>query len=56
MTRHEHDHGSCKGQRHLVPGRAGAGDRLGAKVGERDELIGGLVLIAVGIAIAGGVL
>jgi putative Mn2+ efflux pump MntP len=32
------------------------GDRLGTKVGERGELIGGLVLIAVGIAIAGGIL
>jgi putative Mn2+ efflux pump MntP len=32
------------------------GDRLGTKVGERGELIGGLVLIAVGIAIATGVL
>jgi putative Mn2+ efflux pump MntP len=32
------------------------GDRLGTKVGERGELIGGLVLIAVGIAIASGVL
>jgi putative Mn2+ efflux pump MntP len=32
------------------------GDRLGAKVGERGELIGGLVLIGVGIAIASGVL
>jgi len=32
------------------------GDRLGTKVGERGELIGGLVLIAVGIAIAAGVL
>jgi putative Mn2+ efflux pump MntP len=36
------------------PGRAG--DRLGTKVGERGQLIGGLVLIAVGIAIASGVL
>ena len=32
------------------------GDRLGTKVGERGELIGGLVLIAVGIAIASGIL
>jgi manganese efflux pump family protein len=32
------------------------GERLGTKVGERGELIGGLVLIAVGIAIASGVL
>ena len=32
------------------------GDRLGTKTGERGELIGGLVLIAVGIAIATGVL
>ena len=32
------------------------GDRLGTKIGERGELIGGLVLIAVGIAIASGVL
>jgi len=41
------------------PARAGpgrAGDRLGTKVGERGQLIGGLVLIAVGIAIASGVL
>ena len=32
------------------------GNRLGNKTGERGELIGGLVLIAVGIAIAGGIL
>lgn len=32
------------------------GDRLGTKTGERGELIGGVVLIAVGIAIASGVL
>ena len=32
------------------------GNRLGNKTGERGELIGGLVLIAVGIAIASGVL
>ena len=32
------------------------GDRLGTKVGKRGELIGGLVLIAVGIAIASGIL
>ena len=32
------------------------GDRLGTKVGEHGELIGGLVLIAVGIAIASGVI
>jgi manganese efflux pump family protein len=32
------------------------GDRLGTKVGEWGELIGGLVLIAVGIAIASGIL
>ena len=32
------------------------GDRLGTKVGERGELIGGLVLIAVGIAIASSAL
>jgi putative Mn2+ efflux pump MntP len=32
------------------------GNRLGTKTGERGELIGGLVLIAVGIAIASGVL
>jgi putative Mn2+ efflux pump MntP len=32
------------------------GDRLGTKTGERGELIGGLVLIAVGIAIASGIL
>jgi putative Mn2+ efflux pump MntP len=31
------------------------GDRLGTKVGERGELIGGLVLIAVGIASASGI-
>ena len=30
------------------------GDRLGTNVGERGELIGGLVLIAVGIAVANG--
>ena len=32
------------------------GNRLGNKTGERGELIGGLVLIAVGMAIASGVL
>lgn len=32
------------------------GQRLGTKLGERGELIGGLVLIAVGIAMACGVL
>jgi manganese efflux pump family protein len=32
------------------------GSRLGAKTGERGELIGGLVLIGVGIAVACGVL
>ena len=32
------------------------GDRLGTKTGERGELIGGLVLIAVEIAIASGIL
>jgi putative Mn2+ efflux pump MntP len=32
------------------------GNRLGAKTGERGELIGGLVLIGVGIAIATGAL
>jgi len=32
------------------------GDRLGPKLGERGELLGGLVLIAVGIAIASGIL
>ena len=32
------------------------GHRLGTKVGERGELLGGLVLIAVGIAIASGIL
>ena len=32
------------------------GDRLGSKTGERGELLGGLVLMAVGIAVAGGVL
>ena len=32
------------------------GDRLGTNVGERGELIGGLVLIAVGIAVANGIL
>jgi manganese efflux pump family protein len=32
------------------------GDRLGTKVGERGELIGGLVLIAVGLAVASGIL
>jgi manganese efflux pump family protein len=32
------------------------GSRLGAKTGERGELIGGLVLIGVGIAIAAGAL
>jgi manganese efflux pump family protein len=32
------------------------GSRLGAKTGERGELLGGLVLIAVGIAIGSGIL
>jgi manganese efflux pump family protein len=32
------------------------GNRLGTKTGERGELIGGLVLIGVGIAVASGVL
>lgn len=32
------------------------GNRLGAKTGERGELLGGLVLIGVGIAVASGVL
>ena len=32
------------------------GARLGAKAGERGELLGGLVLIAVGIALASGML
>jgi putative Mn2+ efflux pump MntP len=32
------------------------GDRLGTKLGERGELLGGLVLIAVGIAITVGIL
>jgi manganese efflux pump family protein len=32
------------------------GDRLGTNAGERGELIGGLVLIAVGIAVANGIL
>ena len=32
------------------------GDRLGTKTGERGELLGGLVLIAVGVAVAGGIL
>ncbi len=32
------------------------GDRLGTKTGERGELLGGLVLIAVGIAVASGIL
>jgi manganese efflux pump family protein len=32
------------------------GNRLGAKAGEQGELIGGLVLIGVGIAVASGVL
>ena len=32
------------------------GSRIGAKTGERGELLGGLVLIAVGIAIASGIL
>jgi manganese efflux pump family protein len=31
------------------------GNRLGAKTGERGELLGGLVLIGVGIAVASGV-
>ena len=32
------------------------GDRLGTKTGERGELLGGLGLIAVGIAVASGIL
>jgi putative Mn2+ efflux pump MntP len=32
------------------------GDRLGARTGDRGELIGGVVLIGVGIALAAGVL
>jgi putative Mn2+ efflux pump MntP len=32
------------------------GDRLGTKTGERGELLGGLVLIAVGIALATGIM
>jgi putative Mn2+ efflux pump MntP len=32
------------------------GDRIGTKTGERGELLGGLVLIAVGIAVASGIL
>jgi manganese efflux pump family protein len=32
------------------------GDRLGTKTGERGELLGGLVLITVGIAVASGIL
>jgi putative Mn2+ efflux pump MntP len=32
------------------------GNRIGAKTGERSELLGGLVLIAVGIAGATGIL
>jgi putative Mn2+ efflux pump MntP len=32
------------------------GDRLDTKTGERGELLGGLVLIAVGIAVASGIL
>jgi len=31
------------------------GDRLGTRTGERGELLGGLVLIAVGVAVAGGI-
>lgn len=32
------------------------GQRLGARTGDRGELLGGLVLIGVGIAVAAGVL
>jgi manganese efflux pump family protein len=32
------------------------GDRLGTRTGERGELLGGLVLIAVGMAVASGIL
>jgi len=32
------------------------GHRLGTKTGERGELLGGLVLIGVGVAVAAGVL
>jgi manganese efflux pump family protein len=31
------------------------GDRIGAKIGERGELLGGLVLIGIGIALASGI-
>jgi manganese efflux pump family protein len=31
------------------------GNRLGAKTGKRGELLGGLVLIAVGLAVATGI-
>ena len=31
------------------------GSRLGAKAGERGELLGGLVLIGLGIAVASGI-
>jgi hypothetical protein len=42
--------------RTALNGRAGAGDRLSIKVGAQGELLGGLVLIAVGIAIVSGIL
>ena len=32
------------------------GDRLGTRTGERGELLGGLVLMAVGVAVASGIL
>ena len=32
------------------------GDRLGTRTGDRGELLGGLVLIAVGVAVASGIL
>ena len=32
------------------------GNRIGTKTGERGELLGGVVLIAVGIAVAAGIL
>jgi putative Mn2+ efflux pump MntP len=37
-----------------VADRPGAGSRIGARTGQRGELIGGLVLIGVGVAVACG--
>jgi putative Mn2+ efflux pump MntP len=40
----------------LTPLGLEAGSRLGERLGERSELVGGLILVAVGIAVATGLL